>query len=431
LKKKKKENFINNLKKTELADKLAKKNLHIKFSKKDINKVLRSKTNKNRLLPFSNFIELFQNILLNNKFKPWFTVKKGLALLDDWRFAIYKKLAIIESLKQKESLLEKDKNYLKYSLIFSETNITKASFILNNIWKIFHKDLEYDAVTTSPIKSIIWNLFFWVVLIFFNLLVVYWWLLETNTIWYKIFIDPLKGANSLDVFVINLLYWTYFIDNTFVQTLAILKSFYFLWFLVATGYLLFALVLTFLSDYRIRKIDKLKNESAFLTLLRMKIKQLEIVWWFWQDKNKRIFLYKNFVELIKGSILYGLEKKYINQDFTDDFLQLLTLYLAYRKFPQNTKLTEWFQNLMKMILDSYYSMLNWTNTNFDLSVVDNWIVTYQEEVEDLQWEKQYKKAWSIFAITWSMITSITIILMLFLSLQQWQVIEKLIKLNME
>lgn len=424
------EEFVSSIKTIEKESKEAVKNLKINFNAFERKKVSKFREN-NRLIPFMWFLELFENILLNNKMKPWFSVTKGLNALDDWRFPIYKKLAIISNIKQKEDLLSKDASYDKYSILFEEKNISKESFILWRIKELFKKDVEYWAVTYSPLKSIVWNLMFWVWLICFNLLVVYWWLLQTWTIWYPVFSDPTKWGSALDVFVINLLYWTYYIENTFIQILAVLKTSYFFLFLTLILYLSLLTFFTYQSTYRKRTIDKLYNESAFLELLRIRIKQLELEGWIWKWKNTgRKFLYKNFLDLIKSTILYWLEKKYINQDFTNDILQVLTLYLVYRRFPEKTNLTEWFQNLLKMILDSYYSMLSWTNTNFNLWVVDDWIVSYKNEIENVQWEKQFNKTRTTFWFIWNIITSLTIIVMLFLSLKQWQTIEKLIKLTM-
>lgn len=423
------EEFVSSIKTLEKEWKDAIKNLKINFSKLEKQKVSKFKEN-NRLIPFVGFLELFENILLNNKIKPWFSIMKWLNALDDWRYPIYKKLAIISNIKQKEDLLSKDKSYRKYSILFEEKNISKEIFILWRIKKLFKRDIEYNSITYSPLKSIVWNLMFWVFLVFFNLLVVYWWLLQTGTIWYKIFANPQTGWSTLDVFVINLLYWTYYINNTFIQILAYLKWTYFFLFLFLVLYLSLMTYFTYLSTYRKRIIDKLYNESAFLELLRIKIKQLELEWKIGKWKiDWRKFLYKNFLDLIRTTILYWLDKKYINQNFADDILQVLTLYLVYRRFPEKTQLTEWFQNLLKMILDSYYSMLNWTNTNFNLWVVDDWIVNYKKEIESVQWDKQFNKTKIIFWFIGNTITSLTIIIMLFLSLKQWQTIEKLIKLT--
>lgn len=424
------DSFVSWIKHLEKETKNSIRNLKINFSASERRKVMSQREN-NRIIPFAAFLELFENILLNNKMKPWFSISKWFSLLDDWRFPIYKKIAIISNIIQKEELLSKDKNYTKYSLLFEEKNINKEIFILWRIKEIFKRDIEYKAVTSGPVTWIVWNLLFWVILIFFNLLVVYWGLLDTWSIWSEVFNHPLKGAWSLDKFVIHLLYWTYYIDSSFIKILAVLKSTYFFLFLTFLLYYSFSTLFTFFSTYRKREIDKLANEWNFLEILRIRINQLEIQWGLWNNSGRRKFQYKNFLELVKSSILYSLEKWYTNQDFTNDILQVFTLYLVYRKFPEKTKLTEWFQNLLKMILDAYYSMLSWTNNNFDLWVVDDWIKEYKVEIENLQWEKQFTKTRWFFWMFWNLLTSATIVLMLMLSLSQWQTIEKLIKLTMK
>jgi len=400
--------------------------LKINFSVFEKNKVKKYKEN-NRTIPFQFFLDRFENILLNNKTKPGFNIRIWLWMLDDWNHPIYKKLSTLDNIEQIEHII-KDKQYKKYSIVFDEKNIKKQIIILKYIKDLFNLNNEYNWVTEGPVLGFVWNLLFWIWLVIFSTIAVYGWLLDWGMVQYDIF---LKYTSFFERLTVNIFYWINYIDNNFIIILAYLKASYFFIFLTLTMYFILITFFTFLNVFRIREVDKIINEINFLQLLRIKIKKLEM------ETNlgtnwvaEKSYYYKNFLDLLRETILYWLKKEYTNQDFTNDILQVLTLYLVYKKFPTNTKLTEWFQNLLKMILDAYYSMLNWTNQDFNLWAVDDWIKDYQEEIEAPQWWKFLMKEKMIMATISNMITTSTIVITLLISFAQWKTLEKVIKLSM-
>ena len=425
-KKDKSEDLIKLLKEQQEANKKYANSLKLDFTIFEKNKVKKYKEN-NAVIPFKFFLERFENILLNNKTKPWFNLKNWISMLDDWKFPIYKKISTIDQIEQIEHLF-KNKDYKKYSIIFDEKNIVKEIAILKLVKWLFEKNTQYNQVSESPIFWFVWNFLFWAWLVLFSTIAVYWWLLDWWMVQYDIF---QRYTWLLEQLTVSTLYWTTYIDNSFIKALAYIKATYFLIFTTLVLYFSLLSLFTFFNVFRIREIDKIINEVNFLQILRIKIKKLEIDTQIWADnKEKKEYYYKNFLDLLRESILYSLKKELTNQDFTNDILQVLTLYLAYKKFPNNTKLTEWFQNLLKMILDSYYSMLNWTNQNFNLWLVDKWIENYQDEIESFQWDKNFTKEKTTLATISNMITTSTIVITLLLSFSQWKTLEKVIKLSM-
>lgn len=400
--------------------------ISLNFNIFEKNKVKKYKGDK-RLIPFKFFLERFENILLNNKTKPWFNIKKGLEMLDDWNYPIYKKISTLDNLEQIEYILN-NKDYIKYSIIFNEKSISKQIVILKYIKELYKTNLAYKSITTWPIWGFVWNVLFWVWLVVFSTIAVYWGLLDWGMVSYEIFS---KYTSFFEQLTVNIFYWTNYINNSFIIVLSYLKATYFFLFLTLIMTYTLLSFFTFLNVFRIREVDKIINELNFLSLFKIKIKKLELEKTIWNDNNgQKVYYHKNFLDLIREVILYCLKKNYTNQDFTNDLLQILTLYLATKKFPKETKLTEWFQNLLKMILDWYYSMLNWTNQNFNLWAVEKWITEYQKEIEDIQWKKYLFKEKTMMATISNMITTSTIVITLLMSFSQWKTLEKVIKLSM-
>ena len=400
--------------------------INLYFNIFEKNKVKKYKENT-RLIPFKFFLERYENILLNNKTKPWFNIKKGLAMLDDGSYPIYKKISTLDNLEQIEYILNNE-DYTKYSIIFNEKNISKQIVILRYVKELYKTNQAYKSITTWPIWGFVWNVLFWVWLVVFSTIAVYWGLLDWGMVSYEIFS---KYTSFFEQLTVNIFYWANYIDNSFITVLSYLKATYFFLFLTLVMTYSLLSFFTFLNVFRIREVDKIINELNFLTLLKIKIKKLELEDTIGSDSNgEKIYLHKNFLDLIRETILYCLKKNYTNQDFTNDILQILNLYLATKKFPKETKLTEGFQNLVKMILDWYYSMLNWTNQNFNLWAVEKWITEYKEEIEKIQWEKYLLKEKTMMATISNMITTSTIVITLLMSFSQWKTLEKVIKLSM-
>jgi len=147
-KKKTKEDNLKQILKNDLSSKL--KDLHISFSFWDRKKVARNKA-KNTLFPIALFLERYENVLLNNKQKPGFSTQKALALLDRGQNPIYKKLAIIDSLPLKERLMGSNKDYLKFSLLFSEKSPDKTIYIIRELKEYYLRHKEYTSVTSGPV----------------------------------------------------------------------------------------------------------------------------------------------------------------------------------------------------------------------------------------------------------------------------------------
>jgi len=406
------------------------KNLNIKFNFLERKKVANAKLN-NKLFPIYLFLERYENILLNNKLRPWFSTRKALGLLDTWHNPIYKKLSVIDSLALKERLVSHNEHYLRFSLILWEKNINKTIYIVREVKDYFLKSLQYKSVTSGPTWWLVWNLMFGVLLILFNTIIVFWGLLSNGTVSYEIFE---KHWWDFIPFVTNLLYWAHYIDNSYIATLAMIKITFFISFIVFFLWMLFASIAETFTLYRLREIDKLVAEVWFLKILKIKIKKLELESGLDADPDEKwrvIHNYQNFLDLFKETTLYSLRKGYTNQWFTNDILAVLTLYFNFKKFPQNTKLTEGFQNLLIMILDWYYAMLNGTNPNFTLWAVASWIEEYEKEVQELQWEKHILAWKMMFSSLSNIVTTGTIITVLFMSLSQWTLLERLIKLSLK
>ena len=425
-KKTKEKSLIKILKEQQESNKKQANNLHLNFTIFEKSKVKKYKENT-RVIPFNFFLERFENILLNNKTKPWFNIKKGLWMLDDWNYPIYKKISTLDNIEQIEYILNND-DYRQYSIVFSEKNISKQIVILKFIKELYKTNYAYKSVTTWPILGFVWNVLFWIWLVVFSTIAVYWGLLDWGMVSFEIFS---KYTSFFEQLTVNIFYWTHYIDNQFIKFLSYLKASYFFIFITLVMYYTLLSFFTFLNVFRVREVDKIINELNFLQILKIKIKKLELEETIWTDHwDRKVYLHKNFLDLLRETILYSLRKNYTNQDFTNDILQILTLYLATKKFPKETKLTEWFQNLLKMILDWYYSMLNGTNQNFNLWSVDKWITEYQNEIESVQWEKYLFKEKMLMATISNMITTSTIVITLLMSFAQWKTLEKVIKLSM-
>lgn len=403
--------------------------LSISFNYLERQKVARNKS-KNNLLPIHTFLDRYENILLNNRAKPGFSVRKGMMLLDKWQNPIYKKLAIIDSQPLRERLIQKNKDYVQYSIIFQEKNIDKVIYIIREIKEYHKKKMAYSSITTAPAFGLVWNLLFWIILIAFNTIIVYGGLLSNGTVTYSIFE---RHWWTFVPFVTNLLYGTYYIDSTYIKILAYLKTGFFLSFTIFFLYTFLRSAWEITSHFRSREVDMIINEAGFLKVLKMKIKILELEGGFSKEgeEKKKMYVYQNFIDLFRESALYSLNKGYSNSTFTNNLLQTLTLYTSFRRFPEKIQLTEGFQNLLILIFDGYYAMLNGSNTNFNMSSVLRWIEDYEREVQEFQWEKKFTEGKMFLATISNIVTTWTIITILMMSLSQGSMLERLIKLSMD
>lgn len=107
----------------------------------------------NKLMIFDSFVEKVLTILINNKFKNWYTIKKALAQLWSWNQKIYKQLWFINNIKILNNFFEYYPLYKKYNFLFENVWIWKSIHNLEIIKQM--RDIEKKEIEITY-KSLRW-----------------------------------------------------------------------------------------------------------------------------------------------------------------------------------------------------------------------------------------------------------------------------------
>jgi len=253
------------------------KNNEIKFDWKlnKLYKTLIKKAKKDNLMPFESFIDKILIILLNNKNKSWFNIKKALLYLDTSNYPIYKKISFIDNTNFLKRIL--DWKYKKYDYIFEPIDVNKS---IHNV-KITKKLLEYEFKYTL-VTDKIYSWFNWAssafiqfaVMALISTIMTYvpilqWW----TTPLYKVY-----SIGRLDQFLLATFWWLTYLKYWFniisISTLIVAFAFIYWWVIIISW------IIRFLFENRkknlSRDIDLYFNEINYSYFSMIKIKNLEL-----------------------------------------------------------------------------------------------------------------------------------------------------------
>jgi len=372
------------------------------------------------LIPFKDFIEKMEIILMNNQFKPWFSINKALIALDSWKYPVYKKLSVIN---QKE-LIDRYLNdvYKKFNFIFDRIDLYKSLHNIN-IARVLNKYLEnYKQVVRWALT---W--FNWIVSVILQVSII---VLASQLIIYPNIMQQMyKWARSvdrlwfIDQLWLNLFWWlTYITENpTWLVTI--------IWFIFTAAFILFiiwfiwsVIKIYFLNQANNNKriIDKVMNEMWYWYLLLKNIKLLEQ--WEWKT-----YAYTNFKDFILRSWLESLNRKLTNDKFVSDFSFLFQFFFQFWEIPKWKvfNLSEWFINIIEDALLSYKTSIS-SSWAFSMKQIYDRFSKYLDWIWKPIFERELQNLLSHFVTIIMVTMTVWVAINMYLSMEQWNSIKALI-----
>lgn len=373
------------------------------------------KANQNmKLLTFNEFVDKLDIILVNNQFKPWYSLTKGLSALDNGKFPVYKKIAYIDNIPIIDRFLTDE--YKKFNFIFERVDLNK---VLHNI-AIAKETNTVLKNYEDTVRKALWGMdgmasnvvqFFAMTLL--SQLIVFPMLMQQLKDLMKV-----RLANSLSMLD---QYWvTIFWGLGHWEHMEYITFWLWVFFTVAFSWFLWdfssAIIKTYFlynAKYNVRLIDKVANELGFCAVILKNIKLLEV------GENTWSYQYVNFGDFITKNNLEALKRGFVNDRFASDFSYVFQFYFQFSSMPVGKTfcLTDGFTNVIEDILTSYKTSISGAG-EFNLGLVYNKIAKYRDTVAMKLFTKEHEKAKGQYMFALMMIMTATIIGNIVLSFTQ-------------
>lgn len=362
----------------------------LQFSTNDINEFMKKvKANKNmRLLSFADFVDKLEIILINNQFKPWYSLNKGLSALDNGNYPVYKKIAFIDEIPIIDRFLTED--YKKFNFVFERVDLNKvlhniaiakqANAILLNYEETVRKALSWGNGIAS-------NMLQFIAMVLLSQLMIFPMLMQQMKELNKI--RTMNSLSMLDQFWVAI-----FGGLAHYEHIEYISFWLWIFFLIAFGWFMWDFMGGMVKAYFLfnannnkRLIDKVANEMWFCSVVMKNIKLLEI----WVNTNT--FQYVNFADFMAKNNLEALKRWFTNDKFASDFSYVFQFYYQFSSMPVGREfgLTDGFINLIEDILTSYKTSISGAG-NFNLWEVYKKIEKYKDTVAMKLFEKEYQTA---------------------------------------
>lgn len=389
---------------------------HLSFNPLDLATFLKKvKANKNmKLLKFNEFVDKLEIILVNNQFKPWYSLNKWLSAMDNGRYPVYKKIAYIDNIPVIDRFLTEE--YKKFNFIFERVDLNKvlhniviakeANTMLNHYEETVRKALwGVDGMASNMVQ------FFAMTLL--SQLIVFPMLMQQMKDLLKV--RTANSLNMLDQYGVTIFWglghWGHFEYITF--WLWIFFTLAFCWFLWDFSSAIIKSYFLYNAKYNVRLIDKVANELWFCTVVLKNIKLLEVGVDTWS------YQYVNFGDFMAKNNLEALKRWFVNDKFASDFSYVFQFYFQFSSMPvwKSFCLTDGFINVIEDILTSYKTSISGAG-EFNLGLVYKKIEKYKNTVAMKLFTKEHETAKGQYMFALMLAMTATIIGNILLSFSQ-------------
>lgn len=389
---------------------------NLNFTSTDLANFLKKvKANKNmKLLRFNDFVDKLEIILINNQFKPGYSLNKWLSALDNGRFPVYKKIAYVDNIPVIDRFLTDE--YKKFNFIFERVDLNKVlhniaiaketNTMLNQYEETVRKALGgFDGMASNVLQ-----LFGMTIL---SQLIVFPMLMQQMKELVKV--RTVNSLNMIDQYGVALFgglwHWGHYEYITF--WLGVFFTVAFCWFLWDFSSAIIKTYFLYNAKYNVRLIDKVANELGFCTVVLKNIKLLEV------GSNTGAYQYVNFWDFMAKNNLEALKRWFVNDKFASDFSYVFQFYFQFSSMPVGKKfcLTDGFINVIEDILTSYKTSISGAG-EFDLWLVYKKIEKYKDTVAMKLFKKEYDSAKGQYMFALMIAMTATIIGNILLSFSQ-------------
>ena len=323
------------------------------------------------LPPFEEFLDNFNNIILNNKSKQGFSKgealkKTGEKLKNDMLYMLSNLLIypaqLISILKR-----QKDQRYYIFSDLITEESLDKTLKIVSIIKEYLDTRQKYKEITEKPVRTIFLNFYLqWILLSLVMVLILPYMIIDKQMISKEALIAKRpEWELGLTSMFLGLSYPTFIVKLIFFTEIVI-----FFWGLAWIVIYLFKFIFTFLSETRKREADKIIDELYFIYYVKIKIEKLYLGTIKLADGTiKNHYLNVRYIDFLIEMNNEAYNKWLVSYSFNKELSRVLTLFLATKNKVLNRNWSEFFYNQLDLILTGYQAWINWTNYNFNLDYI--------------------------------------------------------------